>query len=769
MKKLFMVLLLFASIFAATTEDLMDNDATLGSNDAPVVVIEFSDFQCPFCQRFQTQTLPLIKSEYIDTGKVQFVYRDFPLTSIHSQAQVAAEAAECAKDQGYFWSYHDKLFNNQNALSVENLKSYARDLGLDTQKFNSCLDSGQKYQEVQDDYNDGLQQGVAGTPSFLVGKRGTTDDKYHSIQGAVPYSDFKQVIDGFLSGESTSSGGSKEIKVRVEDGYGNGVNDASVQLYYQDSNDGWSDASGTTNQEGHATLKVEVGKPFNLKAFTYDPYQAYGTSGGYSGEPSNTFVIKNNQLCLYSNQNDCSSLFVSLYPNQKPPVEDEPEPTVDTSSVRFSVGVNDYPDHIPGQRIDGWVNMYKVTPVSNGNYYGELIKTYKSPKDFGATFDVFYGEIVNFVAFKDYENAVSATSWTFGSPPYKHFGKGKGQLCQINYLDTSSIMRIKADNSESCATSLTTPYQDSQTTTTPEPTPTQVSVSFKVIAVDQGPAGLSTFSVKGVKIQLVSPVTGKVLDTKVTDGEGVTFNVNVGEQFYVRNVGSENGNHYGFYQELRNEGVPTYKIVENDGGPNSFNYYTLCRVSDNGCTTVVGLILYKLGSDVEEVPVPVPTERPVDLPDASFYKVEINKGWNLVSVPFENTQLDSSTCERETYYYYKLGEYAKNRLSEFGLDILSGFWFKSDGACTLKFKGEPYYSTDVSKYLYEGWNQIGAPRNSVSWEDSYGCTVKSGPYSYDTKNKKWEKASVLEPGKGYFVKMASDCKLTFEDFPPLPE
>ncbi|MGH6802187.1 MAG: DsbA family protein, partial [Methyloceanibacter sp.] len=115
---------------------------SLGTPDAPVTVIEFSDYQCPFCQRHFASTLPALKKEYIDTGKVRYVFRDFPLDSIHSLARKAAEAAHCAGEQGKYWEMHDTLFKNQRALMVDNLKGFARDLGLNVDGFNSCLDQG---------------------------------------------------------------------------------------------------------------------------------------------------------------------------------------------------------------------------------------------------------------------------------------------------------------------------------------------------------------------------------------------------------------------------------------------------------------------------------------------------------------------------------------------------------------------------------------------------------------------------------------------------
>ena len=144
-----------------------DDDAVRGEEDAPVTIIEFSDFQCPFCERFYSQTLPQLEEEYISTGKVKLVYRDFPL-SFHQEAQPAAEAAECAGEQGKYWEMHDKIFENQASLSNANYKKWAIDIGLNTAKFNTCLDSGAMASEVQKDFTDGQASGVQGTPAFFV-------------------------------------------------------------------------------------------------------------------------------------------------------------------------------------------------------------------------------------------------------------------------------------------------------------------------------------------------------------------------------------------------------------------------------------------------------------------------------------------------------------------------------------------------------------------------------------------------------------------------
>lgn len=170
----------------------VDDDAFIGKENAPVTVIEFSDYECPFCGRFYDQTLPQIKSEYIDKGKVKLVYRDFPL-SFHPNAQKAAEAAECAGEQGgdeVYYKMHDKLFVQGVAGGVASFKQYAQEIGIDTGKFNSCLDSGKMASEVQKDFNDGQSYGVQGTPAFFVNGK--------LISGAQPFSAFQQVIEGEL-------------------------------------------------------------------------------------------------------------------------------------------------------------------------------------------------------------------------------------------------------------------------------------------------------------------------------------------------------------------------------------------------------------------------------------------------------------------------------------------------------------------------------------------------------------------------------------------
>jgi protein-disulfide isomerase len=171
-------------------EELIDDDAVKGDPNAPVTIVEWSDFECPFCTRFYTQTLGQIESEYIETGKVKFVYRDFPL-GFHPNAQKAGEAAECAGEQGKYWEMHDKLFDDGVEGGVASFKQYASDLGLNTADFNNCLDSGAQAQEVKDDMAAGSAAGIRGTPGFVINGE--------IISGAQPFSVFKAAIDKALA------------------------------------------------------------------------------------------------------------------------------------------------------------------------------------------------------------------------------------------------------------------------------------------------------------------------------------------------------------------------------------------------------------------------------------------------------------------------------------------------------------------------------------------------------------------------------------------
>ncbi len=177
----------------------IDDDPVLGNSDAPVTIIEFSDYQCPFCKRFFNTTFPDLEREYIKTGKVKYVFRDFPL-DFHKQATKAAEAAHCAGEQGKYWDMHDKIFKNQSEIQVENLKTYASDIGLNTNSFNSCVDSGKYASEVDKDLDDAKKIAVSGTPTFFIGKSQVNSKEISGkkIVGARPYSSFKPIIDQLL-------------------------------------------------------------------------------------------------------------------------------------------------------------------------------------------------------------------------------------------------------------------------------------------------------------------------------------------------------------------------------------------------------------------------------------------------------------------------------------------------------------------------------------------------------------------------------------------
>ena len=160
------------------------DDASIGAANAPVTIIEFSDFQCPFCQRVMP-TLKRVRETYGD--KVRIVWKDFPLTSIHPQAFKAAEAGNCAREQGKFWEYHDVLFSNQQALQPEFLKKYAADTGLDVVKFGACLDTAKYGDHVQEQMGVGNGLGIQSTPSAFINGR--------LVTGAQPYEAFVAIID----------------------------------------------------------------------------------------------------------------------------------------------------------------------------------------------------------------------------------------------------------------------------------------------------------------------------------------------------------------------------------------------------------------------------------------------------------------------------------------------------------------------------------------------------------------------------------------------
>lgn len=180
-----------------------DDDHVRGNANAPVTIIEYSDFECPFCERAYP-TIEQVRTTYGDDVKI--IYRHFPL-SFHPQAQKAAEASECAADQGKFWEYHDIMFQNQGLLQggVTQLKQWASDLKLNRSTFDTCLDSGAKMQKVQNDLAEGTRYGVSGTPAFFVNGQ--------SLVGAQPFSAFQAAIDRALNGDVVADAGAQAAAV----------------------------------------------------------------------------------------------------------------------------------------------------------------------------------------------------------------------------------------------------------------------------------------------------------------------------------------------------------------------------------------------------------------------------------------------------------------------------------------------------------------------------------------------------------------------------
>lgn len=181
---------------AADVSKILGRDVVLGNPNAPVTFVEYADYQCPFCAQFFEQTEPLIIKNYVDTGKVKFIFRSFQFLGPESVA--AAEAAECAKDQNKFWPYHDALYSAEAADGHENngnlnrnlFLKLAGDVGLDLKSFAACIDGNKYAGQIKKDAADAQAVGVNSTPvSFINGEE---------VQGALPYGQFAAIIDNFL-------------------------------------------------------------------------------------------------------------------------------------------------------------------------------------------------------------------------------------------------------------------------------------------------------------------------------------------------------------------------------------------------------------------------------------------------------------------------------------------------------------------------------------------------------------------------------------------
>ena len=187
---------------AGPVEVSVDDDPMMGDKNAKVTVIDFTDYECPFCKRYFDETFSQIKKEYIDTGKIKYVYRDLPL-SFHQNAHKEAQAAECAREQGgdtAYFLYHDEIFkrttSNGTGLALSQLSVIANDIGLNGSTLQSCLDTEKYKAEVDEDLADASTYGATGTPSFFIGKSSTSDKfKGTILIGAQPFAAFKTIID----------------------------------------------------------------------------------------------------------------------------------------------------------------------------------------------------------------------------------------------------------------------------------------------------------------------------------------------------------------------------------------------------------------------------------------------------------------------------------------------------------------------------------------------------------------------------------------------
>lgn len=190
----------------ASSKVSVDDDPVLGSKDAKVTLIEFSDYECPFCKRHFDQVYPSLKKDYIDSGKVKMVFRDYPLPFHDPMASFEAGAASCAREQGgdgTYFKFHDAIFtktkSNGNGLTKEEVYQIASDLGLNQANLKTCADSAKYAEEIKKDMADGSSVGVSGTPTFFIGKSDPSDVISGQILvGAQPYTSFQAVIDPLL-------------------------------------------------------------------------------------------------------------------------------------------------------------------------------------------------------------------------------------------------------------------------------------------------------------------------------------------------------------------------------------------------------------------------------------------------------------------------------------------------------------------------------------------------------------------------------------------
>ena len=178
----------------------MEGVAMLGSKDAPLTIVEYTDYQCPFCQRFHVTAFNDLKKNYIDTGKVRFYSRDLPL-DFHPNAMRAAMAARCAADQGQFWKLRDIMGANPDKLDMDHIAGFAADLKMDMKTFRACVESEKYKNAIQTDVLEAMKVGANGTPTFVIGKSTADGVEGEVMEGALPFPMFEQKLKDVQAGK----------------------------------------------------------------------------------------------------------------------------------------------------------------------------------------------------------------------------------------------------------------------------------------------------------------------------------------------------------------------------------------------------------------------------------------------------------------------------------------------------------------------------------------------------------------------------------------
>ena len=186
---------------ALTTELLLEGEPAMGSNDAPLTIVEFSDFECSYCRRFHNQVLPSLQRDYIDTGLVRFIHKDLPLP-FHRQAKAAAAAARCAAEQNRYWDLYGALFDQQACLECKGVIEIAEDINLDTSGLQACMQQDATQTLIKTNLSEAELHNIRATPTFIIGPS-RPDGKHHGdiVEGALPWPEFKTLIDQQLNDE----------------------------------------------------------------------------------------------------------------------------------------------------------------------------------------------------------------------------------------------------------------------------------------------------------------------------------------------------------------------------------------------------------------------------------------------------------------------------------------------------------------------------------------------------------------------------------------